>query len=101
MIVDDEDFAGIISGLNDVKDYYAGKREGFVAHEPVDVKAVRAVTKLSQARFAEVYHLPLPTVKGWEQNRRAPDQPARILLQMIATDPTGVAKMIERIAQPA
>ncbi|KAK0329842.1 hypothetical protein LTR94_035165 [Friedmanniomyces endolithicus] len=97
MIVDDEEYAGIISGLNDVKDYYAGKREGFVAHEPVDVKAVRAVTKL----FAEVYHLPLPSVNGWEQNRRAPDQPARILLQMIATDPTGVAKMIERIAQPA
>ena len=50
--MDDEDFAGIISGLNDVKDYYEGKREGFVVHEPVDVKAVRAVTKLSQASMS-------------------------------------------------
>ncbi|RSU69690.1 hypothetical protein BRX37_23860 [Sphingomonas sp. S-NIH.Pt3_0716] len=65
------------------------------------MRAVRAATKLSQARSGEVDHLQLPAVKGWEQNRRAPDQPARVLLQMIATDPTGVAKMIERIAQPA
>lgn len=94
--MDDEDFHGIIAGLNDVKAYYEGKRDGFAVHEAVDVKAVRAVTKLSQSRFAEVYHLPLPTVKGWEQNRRAPDAPARVLLRMIAADPTGVAQMIER-----
>ncbi len=29
-----EDFADLLAGLKDVRDYRAGKREGFVGHRP-------------------------------------------------------------------
>ena len=40
-----------------------------------DVKAIRKVLHMSQHRFAALYRIPLPTLKNWEQGRRAPDAP--------------------------
>lgn len=94
--MNDEDFKGIMAGLNDVKDYYEGKRDGFVVHEFIDVKAVRAGTKKSQAAFAKAYHLPVGTVRDWEQRRRVPDAPARALLAIIKADPTLAEKLLAR-----
>lgn len=94
--MNDEDFGGIIAGLNDVKDYMAGKRDGFVAHDPVDVKAIRTATKKTQQGFANTYHLPIGTVRDWEQGRRRPDAPARVLLSMIKADPAAVEKLLEK-----
>ena len=42
-----------------------------------DVKAIRKALHMSQHRFAALYRIPLPTLKNWEQGRRAPDAPAR------------------------
>ena len=38
-----------------------------------DVKAIRKALHMSQYRFAALYRIPLPTLKNWEQGRRAPD----------------------------
>jgi len=51
---------------------------------------------MSQAEFAKAFHLPLSTVREWEQKRRKPEAPARVLLSMIAADPGGVRKIIAR-----
>lgn len=42
---------------------------------------------MSQQRFAETFRIPLPTLKNWEQGRRAPDAPAAAYLQAIAKRP--------------
>ena len=34
------------------------------------VKQVRALTKLSQAKFAAKYHIPLATLENWERGTR-------------------------------
>jgi putative transcriptional regulator len=62
--------------------------------EKVDVSAIRAKTRMSQERFAETYCLAKGTVRDWEQDRRQPDQAARVLLTMIDRDPSAVAKII-------
>lgn len=94
-MMDDEDFQGIISGLNDVKNYMDGQREGFVVRQAVDVKAIRNATKKSQQAFAKAYHLPVGTVRDWEQGRRIPDAPARAYLAIIKADPTATQKLLE------
>jgi len=40
-------------------------------------KHLRWKLGLSQAEFAERFHIPLGTLRDWEQHRSEPDQPAR------------------------
>lgn len=89
-----EDFESLKRGLAEMAAFEAGARDGYVVHEPVDIKAVRAATKKSQRAFADAYHLPIGTVQDWEQGRRKPDAPARALLTLIAKEPDTVAKML-------
>ena len=51
---------------------------------------------LTQEEFAARYHIPLGTLRDWEQGRSEPDQPAKAYLTVIARDPEGV----ERALQP-
>jgi putative transcriptional regulator len=55
--------------------------------EVPDVRAIRRELRMSQHQFAEAYHIPLSTLKNWEQGRRAPDAPAAAYLQAIARRP--------------
>lgn len=92
----EEDFASLKRAMAQVAEYESGKRDGHVTHAPVDVKAIRATTKLSQQKFAAAYRLPIGTVRDWEQRRRLPDAPARALLSMIQADPVAVMKLLEK-----
>lgn len=66
-----------------------------VSDAPADVKGVRAVTKLSQVRFAAVLQVDVGTLRNWEQGRRTPTGPARALLRAIYADPVNVMKALE------
>ena len=61
---------------------------------PIDVAAVRRRLRLSQGAFAQLFGIPLATVKDWEQGRRSPDAPARAYLQVIAKDPGAVRRAL-------
>ena len=52
-----------------------------------DVTALRAQFKLSQAKFAALLGISVNTLQNWEQGRRAPEGPARVLLRVAATHP--------------
>lgn len=94
----DEDFKGIAAGLEDAIAFVRGdKAKGRIAAGP-DVKAIRAKTKLSQAKFAARLRVPVATLRDWEQNRRSPDAPARTLLGMVDADPKAALDLIERAA---
>ena len=54
---------------------------------PVDVKALRRELGLSQRQFASQFGFSVRTLQEWEQGRRKPLGPARILLSAIARDP--------------
>ncbi len=57
---------------------------------PMDVKAIRSATGLSQAAFASRYQIPVGTLRDWEQGRKAPTGTARVLLKVIQYDRTVV-----------
>ena len=54
------------------------------------VKIVRRALDLTQEEFAERYHIPLGTLRDWEQGRAEPDQPTKAYLTLIARDPEHV-----------
>src|SRR5271166_297585 len=47
------------------------------------VKVLRQRLGMTQAEFALAFHLPITTLRDWEQRRSAPDAPARALLLAI------------------
>jgi putative transcriptional regulator len=63
--------------------------------EVPDVRAIRRQLHMSQQRFAEVYRIPLPTLKNWEQGRRAPDAPAAAYLQAISRRPEAIREALQ------
>jgi putative transcriptional regulator len=59
------------------------------------VKTLRRALGLTQQEFAERYHIPLGTLRDWEQGRTEPDQPARAYLMVVAHDPEGVRRAFQ------
>lgn len=49
-------------------------------------KHLRWKLGLSQAEFAKRFHIPLGTLRDWEQHRTEPDQAAQAYLKVIAVD---------------
>jgi putative transcriptional regulator len=58
-------------------------------------RTLRRALGLTQEEFATRYHIPIGTLRDWEQGRSEPDQPARAYLKVIATDPDGVRRALE------
>src|SRR5712692_5677503 len=56
------------------------------------VRALRKKLSLTQEEFAVRFHIPLGTVRDWEQGAHLPDKAAQVLLTVIAKDPDAVAR---------
>jgi putative transcriptional regulator len=65
-----------------------------VVMDEAEVKQVRAMTGLSQARLARLLRVDVATLRNWEQGRRRPTGPARALLTAVARDPEHVLKAL-------
>jgi putative transcriptional regulator len=59
------------------------------------IKTLRRALGLSQEEFALRYHIPVGTLRDWEQGRCEPDQTAKAYLSVIARDPAGVSRMLQ------
>jgi len=57
-------------------------------------RTLRRALGLSQEEFAARYHIPLGTLRDWEQGRAEPDQAARAYLKVIAAAPDVVRKAL-------
>jgi putative transcriptional regulator len=58
------------------------------------VKTLRRALGFTQEEFAARYHIPIGTLRDWEQGRTEPDQPARAYLKVIARDPEHVHRIL-------
>jgi putative transcriptional regulator len=59
------------------------------------VRALRKKLNLTQEQFSARFHLPLGTVRDWEQGAHRPDKAAQVLLTVIAKDPDAVARALK------
>jgi len=89
-------FDKISAGLEDAIAFAQGNRSRGRIANPIDVRAIRIATKKTQKEFAESFGLPVGTVRDWEQNRRQPDAPARVLLFLIQAEPGTVENLIAK-----
>lgn len=65
----------------------------FEMAEP-DVLAIREEYGLSQAKFAALLGISVRTLQNWEQGRRRPHGPARVLLRVAARHPEAVLDVV-------
>ena len=63
------------------------------------VKVIRRALKLSQEDFAAHFHIPIGTLRDWEQGRKVPDAAAKAYLRVIAREPNTVRKALAPVAQ--
>jgi putative transcriptional regulator len=59
-----------------------------------DVQAIRKQYGLSQERFAKLLGISVSTLRNWEQGRRKPEGPARVLLRVAARHPEAILDVV-------
>jgi putative transcriptional regulator len=86
-------FRKIMAGLEDMRAHLDGdaSKGNVIASAPqltdIDVARLRRDLKLSQGEFAVSFGVSIGTLQGWEQGRRQPVGPARVLLNLIRKNP--------------
>jgi putative transcriptional regulator len=92
----------MIQGMQEAAAIMRGEahQSTYRVHIPADIntRAIRAKLKLTQKQFSEHFHIPLATLRDWEQGRRVPDAPARALIQAIREEPAAVRRALARSA---
>ena len=94
-------FSRIMEGLGEAVRHASGEDvEDLVVHVPasLDVAKIRERTALSQPAFARTVGVSVATLRQWEQRRRQPEGPARVLLAMVDQNPRIV---LETLGRPA
>jgi putative transcriptional regulator len=77
-------------------------REGRITLVPptkVEVRTIREKLGLSQSEFAAHFGFTAAAVRQWEQGRRQPHGPARVLLTIIAREPGAVSRALKTAAE--
>lgn len=64
-----------------------------------NLKRIRAAYQLSQNEFASLLGISVKTLRNWEQGRRLPEGPARVLLQVAAKHPEAVWDVVRPTRQ--
>ncbi len=93
-----EAFERIMEGLNEAMAFAKGEDTGAIVHvvevPMIDVAKIRAQTGLSQSQFAKSIGVAKGTLLNWEQGRRQPSGPAKVLIAMIARRPSVVSELL-------
>lgn len=92
----DKLFNQLIESIEQAKSIRDGVMEparSYPIPEP-DVKAIRQNIGASQSEFARLISVSLDTIKNWEQARRSPTGPAKVLLKLLEVDPKHTIKTI-------
>ncbi|MGQ0816355.1 MAG: NadS family protein [Gemmatimonadota bacterium] len=102
-------FDELVESVKEMKQIQAGRRkpgrvtraEDLLHGDIPDVAALRARFKLSQAKFAALLGISVATLQNWEQKRRRPEGPARVLLRVAALHPEAVLSAATKPAKPS
>lgn len=94
-------FESIAAGLEDAIAHANGDTSRGQTHVPgdVDVRAIRAKLGLSQVEFAQAFGVSVAAIRNWEQQRRIPRGPARVLLHVIDREPEAVRRVLAAVGE--
>jgi len=90
-------FDQLVESVKEMKGIQAGRKaarvtraEALVSGSTPDVAALRAHFNLSQSKFAALLGISIDTLQNWEQRRRQPEGPAKVLLRVAAAHPAAL-----------
>lgn len=92
-----EMFEELLSSVKEAKDIMQGKKEPsrrFYIDEP-NAKEIRQKLQLTQNQFASLMNISIHTLRNWEQGRRQPEGPAKVLLNVANNHPNILIEMIK------
>jgi len=94
--MDNKLFDELVGSVKEAGAIYRGEKTAKrrFSFSPLDVKAIREKTGLSQARFAIIMGVSVRTLQNWEQGHRTPQGPAVSLLRIVEKDPEAALKAI-------
>ena len=94
-------FAELLTSVREGSAILRGERAPSRSFEvdPMDVKRIRDGYKLSQSQFAALLGISVSTLRNWEQGRRTPEGPARILLQVAAKHPDALWDVVHPVTK--
>jgi putative transcriptional regulator len=61
----------------------------------IRLQIIRKRMNLSQTQFAEQFHIPVATLRDWEQARRQPDAAVWAFIQVIDHEPEAVLRALQ------
>lgn len=99
----DEEAEHLAESLGQALKWFQGDASEVTVHtvriEVPDVAKLRRELNLTQDSFASKIGVPVATLRNWEQGRRYPTGPARVLLNVLARRPDLVMEAIEASEQ--
>lgn len=87
--MDDKNFNRLLESAGQAREIMRGVKKpsrSFMVEEP-NAKEIRQKLNLTQTDFATMLNISVNTLRNWEQNRRKPEGPARVLLGVAAAHP--------------
>jgi putative transcriptional regulator len=91
-------FNELVESVKEGGEILQGKRQPsrrFVL-SPLDIRAIRESYRLTQDQFAQLLGISVKTLHNWEQGRRSPEGPARVLLQVAARHPEALLDIVRK-----
>lgn len=90
-------FNELLEGIRDAGTYLRGNRKVASRVDRISadsIAGVRAKLGLSQTQFARAFGISLDTLQNWEQGRRQPTGPAKVLLRVAAKHPEAILEAV-------
>ena len=90
-------FADLVTSLREGGAILRGEQPASRSFEiqPPDIKQIRDGFGLTQEQFAALLGISVRTLRNWEQGRRMPEGPARVLLQVAAKHPEALLDVVQ------
>ena len=93
--MDDKLFDELLASTKEAKEILAKKiapSRTFYIDEP-NAKEIRSKFDLTQDEFANLLNISVATLRNWEQGRRRPEGPARVLLNIANSYPQALMSL--------
>ena len=90
-------FNELLQSVREAGSYLRGNRKAAARIDrisPDSIAAIRAKLGLSQTQFAHAIGISLDTLQNWEQGRRHPTGPAKVLLRVAAKHPEAILESV-------
>ena len=98
--MNDELFSELVASIREGGAILRNEKEAsrtFVVDEP-DVAAIREEYGLSQTKFAALLGISVRTLQNWEQGRRHPQGPAKVLVRVASKHPEAVLDVVKKVS---